>query len=147
MMKSTIIAAVKKHQENLVNELSERINLSHSMVDLDENDTIDPEDFSHQTEAGEMEQHMRVKYTEAKRLLEQLEQIDFSPKDAANQGAYVETDQFNCLIGISTAPFEHDGKSIVGMSTESPIYSSMKGKQVNESFHFGGREYHIRNIL
>lgn len=133
-------------QESVISELVEKMEYSHSMVDIDEEDVRDPDDFSHQWESGEMEHLMKVQLNKAKSCMTKLITIDFAPKTKAITGAYVETNQLNFFIGLSTIPFEFEGKTIIGISEESPIYSLMAGKCVNEQFEFAGRTYSITKI-
>ena len=133
-------------QENIVRELQEKVEMTHSIVDIDEDDTHDPEDYSHQYESGEMEQLMRVQLNKAKRNLDLLKSIDFSEKTSIEPGAYVETNKFNFLIGFTTVPFDVEDKHIVGISTESPIYPIMLGKKVGDAFSFSGVNYEIKSI-
>lgn len=147
MNKEAIKSKLFELQENLVNELSEKINTVHSMVDIDEGDTMDPEDFSHQYESGEMEQLMRVQLNREKGNLEKLKSIDFGPKNTVSSGAIVQTNLFNFLIGFATVPFEVDGLHIVGISNESPLYPIIANRKTGESFSFRGNNYTIENVL
>jgi transcription elongation factor GreA len=147
MKKETVLAQVRKTQELIVAELSEKIATVHSMVDMDEDNTLDPEDFSHQYEAGEMEHLIRVQLNKARRQLDMINTLDFSAKTHVAPGAYIETDHFNCLVAFATTPFMVDGKTVVGISIDSPIYASMLGKKENDSFAFGGRTYQILQII
>ena len=87
-------------QENIIHEFEEKVETTHGMVDIDEDDTLDPEDFSHQYESGEMEQLMKVHLNKAKRCLDVLKSMDFSEKTLVEPGAYVETNKFNFLVGF-----------------------------------------------
>lgn len=133
-------------QENIIRELQEKVEMTHSIVDIDEDDTHDPEDYSHQYESGEMEQLMRVQLNKAKRNLDLLKSIDFSEKTFIEPGAYVETNKFNFLVGFTTVPFDVEGKHIVGISTESPIYPIMLGKKVGDTFSYSGVNYEVKSI-
>lgn len=147
MNKEVIKNRLYELQENLVNELAEKISTVHSMVDIDEGNTLDPEDFSHQYESGEMEQLMRVQLNREKGNFEKLKSIDFGPKNSVCCGAIVQTNLFNFLIGFATVPFEVDGKQIVGISNDSPLYPIMANRKSGESFSFRGNNYTIENIL
>ena len=146
MNKEEIKAKLFELQTNLVNELQEKVKTSHSMVDIDETDTIDPEDFSHQYESGEMEQLMKVQLNKEKGNLEKLNTIDFGPKDTVACGALVKTNQFNFFIGLPTIPFDVKGDHIVGISNESPIYAIMANKKEGDAFSFRGNDYKIEKI-
>jgi hypothetical protein len=49
MNKTTLKDKLIDIQKTIINEINEKIVTTHSMVDVDESDTIDPEDLSHQT--------------------------------------------------------------------------------------------------
>ena len=146
MNKENIKSKLFEMQENIINELAEKIEVTHSMVDIDESDTIDPDDYSHQYETGEIEQLMRVQLNKAKGNFERLQHIDFSPKQNVCPGAYIETNKFNFFVGFSTVPFDVDGKHIIGISAGSPIYSIMVNKKQGDSFSFCGVDYTIETI-
>ena len=108
------------------------------MVDIDESDTIDPEDRSHQYESGEMEALVRTQLQKARIDFETLKSLDFGNKAIVEPGALVRTEKFNFIVGFPAIPFEYEDLNIVGISEASPIYQFMNGKKVNESFEFGG---------
>lgn len=146
MNKTAIKEELIRMQNKIIHELEEKVRTTHSMVDIDETNTLDPEDFSHQYESAEMEQLMKVQLNRAKRNLDILNSLDFSEKNAIEPGAYVETNKFNFLIGFTTVPFDVNGKHIVGISIDSPIYSIMLGRKSGETFEFCGAHYVIEQI-
>lgn len=146
MNKTQLKDILINHQETVIKEMEEKINVTHSMVDIDESDTIDPEDRSHQYESGEMEQLIRTQLQKAKIELELLRSIDFGPKEMIEAGAFVRTEKFNFIIGFPAVPFDFNGDHIVGISKASPIYPFMDGKKVGDKFSFGGKEYTIKEI-
>lgn len=134
-------------QRELTQEFADKISTLHSLVDLDEGDILDPEDFSHQHTSGEMEQLMRVQLNRAQRCLDKLSMMDFTSKKTVQPGAYLETEEFNCIVCFATAPFECCGKTIVGISLDSPLYVAMLGKRIGESFSYAGKNYTLSTIL
>jgi hypothetical protein len=146
MNKEALKSKLISIQEITILELSEKVEMQHSMVDIDEDDTMDPEDFSHQYESGEMEQIMKSQLANAKRGLKILNDIDFSEKTKIEPGAFVQTNKFNFFIGFSTVPFDVDDTHIIGISTYSPIYTSMENKKVGDSYSFNGVDYQIEKI-
>ena len=133
-------------QKASVANLEEKINTSHSMVDVDESDTIDPEDLSHQWESAESEHIFKQQLSKAKIDLSLIEQIDFSAKSKVEPGAFVRTEQFNFIIAFATIPFDHNGDHIVGISVDSPIYREMKDLQNGQTFSVSGNTYTIEEI-
>ena len=133
-------------QNNIVKELEAKIATTHSMVDIDEESTHDPEDYSHQYESGELESLVRTQLNKAKVSLSILEDIDFSLTDIVKDGAFVQTEKFNFVIGFPTVPFDINGMHIVGVSKASPIYPFMFGKREGDSFEFSGKKYVIKRV-
>ena len=78
-LKESIIAA----QKQLISELKEKIDSSLTMVDIDETDTIDPEDLSHQSESLEIKNLFEQKLNKAQIELDTLIHMDFSEKKEA----------------------------------------------------------------
>lgn len=146
MDKQSIKNFLLEKQSKLVEELKEQTQTIHTMVDIDESDTLDPEDYSHQYESKEMEQMIKVQINRAERGLELLASLDISPKTHVSTGAIIETDSLNFFIGYPTMPFELDEKRFVGISTGSPIYTLMNGKRAGDSFQYSGTTYQITNI-
>jgi hypothetical protein len=133
-------------QEQLILEFKEKVELSHSMVDLDEDGTIDPEDFSHQYEAGETEELFKLQLSRAKGNLEELKHLNFDPKIIVEPGAVVQTDQRYFILGFSSVPFEMDGEQYMGISRTAPIYACLQGRKPGHSFTFCGITYRINSI-
>lgn len=133
-------------QTTVVNEIIEKIAITHSMVDVDETDTIDPEDLSHQTESLLTEQLFRIKLLKAENDLDLLKQINFDLKTKVEPGALIKTEMFHFAIGTATVPFDLDDIHVIGISNESPIYSVMKGLIKGDKFNFSDKSYTILEI-
>lgn len=146
MDKQSIKNFLLQQQSQLIAELKEQRQTLHTMVDIDESDTIDPEDFSHQYESQEMEQMLKVQLNRAERGLELLASLDISPKNKIETGAVIQTDNLNFFIGYPTIPFEIRSIRFVGISTGSPIYTLMNGKKEGDTFQYAGTTYNINQI-
>ena len=146
MNKAKLKERLLQMQELMLTEFKEKIQMTHSMVDIDEDDTHDPEDLSHQYESGELEELFKLQLHRAHRQLEELKHLDFDPKSCAEPGAIVHTDKRNFILGFSTVPFDLDGEEYVGVSRSAPIYTSLQGKKVGQSFTFCGTDYLINSI-
>ena len=135
-----------KSQEEIIHDLREKIASSNGMVDIDETDTIDPEDLSHQTESGEMKQLFEKKLFRAEVELNQLKNLNVDQKSLVEAGAFVATEKFHFFVGHATMPFDFEGKHIIGISVDSPIFPTMKGKGNGDSFSHAGNDYKILEI-
>jgi hypothetical protein len=147
MNKAKLQEKIIEIQTLIVSELKEKIDSSLSMIDIDETDTIDPEDLSHQSESLEMKNLFEQKLNKAQIELDTLLHMDFSEKNEAIPGALVTTENFHFLIGFAAIPFEFEGKRIVGVSIDSPIYPEIKGKVVGDRFSYSDNNYKILAIL
>lgn len=146
MIKKDIIETLFEIQEQVIADLKERIADTLTMVDLDESDTIDPEDYSHSKESKEMNDLMTIQLEKAEKELEKLKLIDFSAKSKIEEGAIVSTDKFTFCVGIATVPFKVGDTDLVGISTNAPIFITMKDKTVGESCSYGDNQYKITAI-
>ena len=105
-----------------IEKLKEKISTSHSGADIDEDQTIDPEDLSHQSELLDLENVFILQLNKAENDLGVLSKIDFSEKSYAEPGALITTENFHFFLGHAAIPFDFEGKHIVGVSIDSPIY-------------------------
>lgn len=146
MTKEEIITALAQAQSNVVNDLRKAINVYESASDIDEDDTIDPEDFSHQTEAKDMQLRLEEKLKREENTLVVLNKFKNKPIQNIETGALVETDKYYFYIGVATHPLEINNKKVVGISQKAPIMAVLKGKKIGEEISVGNVNYIILNI-
>ena len=58
-------------------------------------------------------------------------------------GALVGFDGERYVVGVVAEAFECDGVTYEGLSSDSPIYASLKGLGLGDTFSFGSREHHV----
>jgi len=78
--------------------------------------------------------------------IEQLNAIDFGEKAEVEEGAIVRLNDRYFVISVSTARFECDGESFMGISPQAPIYQAMQGKRAGEKFAYGDRQFDIQAV-
>ena len=144
--KNALKKVMISNYENIIAELKEELATKKGSSDLDENDTLDPEDYSTQTVSNVMVDLLQEQVAKTKKDLERIQQIDFSLKEEATVGALVTTDMFNFFLGVATVPFLYEHKQIVGVSVSAPIFVNIKGKKVGDTFTFSGHLYKIHSI-
>jgi hypothetical protein len=144
--KNALKKVMISNYENIIAELKEELATKKGSSDLDENDTLDPEDYSTQTVSNVMVDLLQEQVAKTKKDLERIQQIDFSLKEEATVGALVTTDMFNFFLGVATVPFLYEHKQIVGVSVSAPIFVNIKGKKVGDTFTFSGHLYTIHSI-
>ncbi len=78
--------------------------------------------------------------------IEQLNAIDFGEKAEVQEGAIVRLNDRYFVVSVSTARFECDGESFMGISPQAPIYQAMQGKRAGEKFAYGDRQFDIQAV-
>ncbi len=63
------------------------------------------------------------------------------------EGCVVVTDKKTFFISTSIGPFIVYGAKIYGISTHSPLYKVMEGKQKDDTFSYKAYEYKIREVF
>lgn len=76
-----------------------------------------------------------------------IENTDFSITDTVQPGAVVKFNNRRFVVCVSTTRFEVDGKTYMGISTQSPIYLAMVGLQAGDMFTHNGTEFEVQEIL
>lgn len=76
-----------------------------------------------------------------------LESLDFAVTDRVQPGAVVGIGGRHVIVAVSTAQFDHDGLTYMGISPQSPIYLAMDGLSAGDSFVFNGKEVTIDDVF
>ena len=145
-MKQEIIDEIIKHQTDLINILESEKNASKELADIDEEDTIDPEDLSHQVENKEMEHLLNHQLDQARQDLKAIRSLNTSPADDVRPGAMVYTEDQIFFIGVATIPFEYKGHTVVGISPGAPIYPFIKGKKAGDRITYPSKDCLIEKV-
>jgi len=132
--------------ETIINDLKEELKVKETLANIDEDNTLDPEDYSNQTVSKEMKMLLQKQLDKEQFDFEKVKNMDFSEKSEAVVGALVTTDMFNFILGVATTPFLFGNMQIVGVSTEAPIFSSLLGRKEGDSFQFTGHQYNINYV-
>ncbi len=143
---------VKVHKQALeiqrtkVDELKNLSQKIHNDSGLDHEDVVDTDDLSRFSEITDNYLEIKSHLNAAKSDLAFLENLEIHPRDAVSLGALVQTDLLCFYIGITLPAFECEGKKVVGISTDAPIFGQMIGKKKGDTFEFHGRKYHIEAV-
>src|SRR5690349_650675 len=134
MNKQEILSQMAAQLEANMHELTESLESYEAASNMDEGDTVDPDDFSKQAEYKEMQMRMQVQYDQVKSSLIRLRDLAAKDHSQAEAGALLETDRGWFFLGIPLASMQIDGKELLGISAESPAYASIKGKKEGDVF-------------
>ena len=146
MNKKEIINKIIEIQNNVIDNLKESAIDYKSASNIDENDNIDPEDFSHQEEAKDMQLRYEQMTIQAKNNLEVLESYINKNCSTIEAGALVETESLFLFIGISISQFTFNGKNVITFSEQAPIFSMLKEKSIGQKIAIGMIENTILSI-
>lgn len=75
-----------------------------------------------------------------------LNNIENKGYTAVESGALVETDATSFLICTALREVNVDGKSVVGISIQAPIFQAIDGKKAGDSIDFNGTKFIIKKI-
>jgi hypothetical protein len=78
--------------------------------------------------------------------VEKLKAIDFGPKSRVAEGAIVKLNRRFFVVAVPTSRFVCDGEPFMGISTDAPIYSRMRGLRAGDEFTFGGHLFTIEQL-
>ncbi len=76
-----------------------------------------------------------------------IENTDFSLTDTVQPGAVIKFNNRRFVVCVSTTRFEVEGKTYMGISTQSPIYLAMVGLQTGDVFTHNGTEFEVQEVL
>lgn len=146
MNKNEIIKSIINEQNVVISTIENSVSRYKNASDIDENDSIDPEDFSHQDEAKEMQLRYEQILVQAKNNLDFLETYKNKETTKIELGSLIETEELYIFIGISLQQFMLNGKNVIAISEEAPIYNSIKEKTIGEKITIGTIENTIISI-
>ncbi len=146
MNKNEIIKSIINEQNVVISTIENSVSRYKNASDIDENDSIDPEDFSHQDEAKEMQLRYEQILVQAKNNLDFLETYKNKETTKIELGSLIETEDLYIFIGISLQQFKLNGKNVIAISEVAPIYNSIKEKTIGEKITIGTIENTILSI-
>lgn len=137
MNRKNIIQIIIDEQKDVVESLMQSVERYKVASDLDEESTHDPEDFSHQTQAKDMQLRYEQMLKEAERNLDFLDNELKETHDTIEKGTLVETDQNYLFVGVSVPVFKFEDKDVVTFSDQAPVFENIKGKNTGDSVEVG----------
>ncbi len=146
MNKKRVKEEVVKIQEGVVDDLKKMVDNMRESADIDEEDTIDMEDFSHQEELNDMAQRIAIQLKRAEGELNYVRAISLERQNTITTGSLVETNHYFFYVSIPCHPFEIDGKRVIGLANDAPIFFALKDKKEGDRFTFANNEYEVKSI-
>jgi hypothetical protein len=110
---------------------------------LDPESSYSNDDLSQSDEAGELAGLLQSAEEHRQGALGRLDELDFGLKSTVSPGAIVAFGGDHYVVGVVAEAFECDGVTYEGISSDSPIFASIKGLRAGDRFTFHGLEHRI----
>jgi hypothetical protein len=114
---------------------------------VDASQAFDVQDASQAVQARNLSEAFDSPLHDQQHKIDLLERIDFGPKTTVAPGAVVKLDGRYFVIGVATGPFACEGRTLMGLSTEAPIYEELADRREGERFAFRGREHLVQEVM
>lgn len=146
MNKQQIIDTLIASEENFMEKLSTTLEEFKTASDLDEDATMDRQEMSQANEAKDMQLRMQVQYDKAKLDLEGLKNDSQTETETVTSGSLIETEKSFYYVGVAVHSIEVDGKTLYGISSDSPAFTEVFGKAKGDSLTLGENKHTIINL-
>ena len=147
MKKSEILDLILVKQKQINSNLEQTIANYHLDSNLDEDDTLDPEDYSHQDEASEMKFRLKEILNKAKTDYNFIQNNLNSVHQSIENGALIKIEENGYIfIGVSIPPFVANNNKIITISEKAPIFSNIKDLLIGDKITIGNKTYTIITI-
>lgn len=146
MNRLDILTKIIEEQNKVIESLQQSVDRYKTASDIDEESTHDPEDFSNQSVAKDMQLRFEKMMTEAEQNLSFLEKEKELTHTEIEKGSLIETDKNFLFVGISVPVFEVDGKQVMSFSEKAPIFEEMTGKTSGDKVKVGDDSFKIQSI-
>lgn len=147
MRRAELYTAMHDHLTSVLDEHNAVLRRLKSDSDIDENEANDMEDYSHQSEANDMEIRTKVQISQVQQEIDDLKKLKGIVSDGeVKDGSFVVTKDRIFFIGVSSSNVEISGKKMLGISHESPAYKSLIGKKTKDSIQLENLKVKIEEI-
>lgn len=113
---------------------------------LNKNEVIDDDDQSHHRQSIEISDQLEEQAHVHADHLDTINKISFEPTNVVRPGAVVSVNGRCMVIAVSKPHFKIDDRDFIGISTQAPIYKSLEGKKVGDSFEFNSMKFVIEAV-
>lgn len=146
MKRKEIIERIIAEQKKTIQSLEETTENYRTASDMDEESTHDSEDYSHVSQAKDMQLRYEKLLAEAKRNLAFLLDEHETSHQEIEYGTIIETDKNYLFVGISVPIFKVGNKEVISFSDEAPVFIKIKDKKIGDQVEIGNNSYQIISI-
>ncbi|MFF0269007.1 hypothetical protein [Kribbella sp. NPDC004536] len=138
--------ALLAHLEAHLRSTGAAVGREDSAARLDPDTVVSVDERSQSDEAGDLGGLFEHVEEREHSTVATAEQLDFGPADEVRPGAIVVLDDNHYVVGVISSPFESDGVTYEGMTTDSPLYDAIKGLHAGDTFTFDATDHRITSI-
>lgn len=137
MNRKDLIGRIIREQMKVIESLQQSVEHYKAASEIDEESTHDPEDFSNQSVAKDMQLRFEKMMGEAQQILRFLEKEREVVHTEIEKGSLIETDKNFLFIGLSVPVIQVDDKELISFSEQAPVFLEIKGKNLGDSLTVG----------
>ncbi|MFN7331861.1 MAG: hypothetical protein ACK5SB_02595 [Flavobacterium sp.] len=143
MNKTLLILEIAAELQAYIQQIENSVKCYKLATDLDDDDTLDPEDYTRQSEAAEMQLRYEQLLQQAKAMETFMLEHEQKEYTMILPGALVETEMYYIYVGISIPSFQWDDKTVITLSEKAPAYAEMRGKKAGDTIELGAKRHKI----
>lgn len=147
MNRTAIIDRIIEEQNILIESLQQSVDRYKTASDIDEESTHDPEDFSNQTVAKDMQLRFEKMLGEAQFNLDFLQKEKEETHDEVENGCLIETDKNYLFVGVSVPAFKIGDKEVISFSEDAPVFAELNDKKIGDKVKIGEGSYKIVRFI
>lgn len=135
-LEEAALAAAKTHYESFLKDAV-----------MDRRESHDKDEMADARESADLAAAFDAPIYTHQAKIDAIETTDFSLTDTVGPGAVVSFNGRHFVVITSTSKFDCDGKTYMGISTQSPIYRVIEGLKAGDTFTHNGRDYTLDDVM
>ena len=143
MNKTLLVLEIAAELQAYIQQIENSVKRYKLATDLDDDDTLDPEDYARQSEAAEMQLRYEQLLRQAKEMENFMMEHDSNTYAIVLPGALIETETYFIYVGISIPSFKWGDKTVITLSEKAPAYAEMRGKKAGDTIELGAKRHKI----
>lgn len=145
-MKKEILDAILKALEKDTTGVEQEIDTQETNAGIDTEATADMDALSQRDQATDIYNLLQRPKETMENTAVIVKRYRGLSRNDIGPGALVETTGYFFLVGAVLPPLEINGKRIIGIATDAPVYTGLEGKKKGDEIHLGDHDYLILSI-
>ena len=138
--------ALVAHLEEHLRATDAAVGREDSAARLEPDSSFSVDDQSQSAEAGDLGRLYEDVAARQHSTVALAEGLDFASTSEIRPGAIVVLDDNHYVVGVVSSPFECDGVTYEGMTTDAPLYDALKDLHAGDTFTFAATEHRINAV-